>query len=215
MKTLSINQIQHIEEFLISQYNIKYQDTRDEVLDHIACEIEELINEGAYFQEAFKITFSRWHSQLKPSLWAINKTPKLVVNQLAKKDTKSLIILFILSMLTAFIINYTINDQLFILQIALMIMAIPMIIAGYVISKRNTYSSFTTDYYKEHLKVLGGFSFLVLDAMVVLYYYYAKTFAISYVNLTFLVLALFLANWSIYFAIKRNDQYNKATLTIR
>ncbi|MDM1374804.1 hypothetical protein HX071_11945 [Myroides marinus] len=214
MKTLSTNQIQHIEEFLISQYNIKYQDTRDEVLDHLACEIEELMNEGAYFQEAFKITFSKWHSQLKPSLWAINKTPKLVVNLLAKKDTKSLIVLFILSILTAFIINYTINDQLFILQIALMIMAIPMIIAGYVIGKRNTYSSFTTDYYKEHLKILGGFSFLVLDGMVVLYYYYAKTFAISYVNLTFLVLALFLANWSIYFAIKRNDQHNKATPTI-
>ncbi|MDM1499247.1 hypothetical protein [Myroides odoratimimus] len=59
MTTLSTNQITQIEDTLISKYNIKYQDTRYEVLDHIACEIEELINEGFGHREAYNIVFNK------------------------------------------------------------------------------------------------------------------------------------------------------------
>jgi len=88
MKTLSTNQIQHIEEFLISQYHIKYQDTRDEILDHIACEIEDLMNEGKEYNDAFKITFNKWNKDLSPHLWIrYNNIPRFLAKQWFWKDS--------------------------------------------------------------------------------------------------------------------------------
>ncbi|EKB05371.1 hypothetical protein HMPREF9711_01333, partial [Myroides odoratimimus CCUG 3837] len=132
MTTLSTDQIKHIEETLITQYNIKYQDTRDEVLDHIACEIEEQMNEGAYFHEASKITIAKWNSQLKPSNWVINKTPRFIVSPLIVKDMQSIGLLFVLAVFTTSIIHVFIKDQLFILGLALAITAFPMLIMGYL-----------------------------------------------------------------------------------
>ncbi|KZE74144.1 hypothetical protein AV926_18075 [Myroides marinus] len=89
MKTLSTNQIQHIEEFLISQYNIKYQDTRDEVLDHLACEVEELMSEGYGYEEAVKTVFLNWKELLKTdSYYFYKNTPHFISKNWIEQDSK-------------------------------------------------------------------------------------------------------------------------------
>ncbi len=214
MKTLSTNQIKQIEDTLISKYNIKYQDTRDEVLDHIACEIEELMNEGAYFHEASKITIAKWHSQLKPSNWVINKTPRFIVNSLIVKDMQSIGLLFVLAVFTTFIFHFFIKDQLFILGLALAITAFPMLVMGYLKYKKNRYANFKLDYYTEHIKGVAWFSLFVLDGMVALYYSFTSTFSIVYLNLTFLLLAIFLSSIAMYLTLKHNQEYNSVSSKI-
>lgn len=111
MKTLSIDQIKQIEDFLISQYNIKYQDTRDEVLDHIACEMEELMNEGAEYDTAFKKTFNKWHNELRPHLWIrYNNIPRFLAKQWFWKDSLSFFILILLGFSTPYLLKYTISE---------------------------------------------------------------------------------------------------------
>ncbi|MEK6511979.1 hypothetical protein [Myroides odoratimimus] len=89
MKTLTIDQIKHIEETLITQYNIKYQNTRDEVLDHISCEIEELMNEGSEYEDAFRQTFINWKDLLKtdPNHFYKN-TPYFISKNWIEKDSR-------------------------------------------------------------------------------------------------------------------------------
>ncbi|MDM1093896.1 hypothetical protein ACPDHQ_09155 [Myroides odoratimimus] len=214
MTTLSTDQIEEIEEFLITQYNIKYQDTREEVLDHIACEIEELMSEGAYFHEASKITIAKWHSQLKPSNWVINKTPRFIVNSLIVKDMQSIGLLFVLAVFTTFIFHFFIKDQLFILGLALAITAFPMLVMGYLKYKKNRYANFKLDYYTEHIKGVAWFSLFVLDGMVALYYSFTSTFSIVYLNLTFLLLAIFLSSIAMYLTLKHNQEYNSVSSKI-
>lgn len=214
MKKLTTNQINQIEDTLISQYNIKYQDTRDEVLDHIACEVEELMNEGAYFSEAFKITIAKWHSQLKPSNWVINKTPRFIVSRLIVKDLQSIGLLFVLAVFTTSIIHVFIKDQLFILGLALAITAFPMLVMGYLKYKKNRYANFKLDYYAEHIKGVAWFSLFVLDGMVALYYSFTSTFSIVYLNLIFLLLAIFLSSIAMYLTLKHNQEYNSVSSKI-
>ncbi|APA94053.1 hypothetical protein [Myroides sp. ZB35] len=89
MTTLSTNQITQIEDTLISKYNIKYQDTRYEVLDHIACEIEELMNEGYEHREAYNIVFNKWHSKLLLEHFGVYKgIPKFISRPIVKLVTQ-------------------------------------------------------------------------------------------------------------------------------
>ncbi|MCC9044558.1 hypothetical protein LNQ81_17965 [Myroides sp. M-43] len=89
MATLTIDQIKEIEEFLITQYNIKYQDTREEVLDHIACEIEELMNEGYEYRDAFEQTFINWKVLLKTDPFHLYKnTPYFISKNWIEKDSR-------------------------------------------------------------------------------------------------------------------------------
>ncbi|SHL45234.1 hypothetical protein [Myroides odoratimimus] len=89
MTTLSTNQIKQIEDTLISKYNIKYQDTRDEVLDHIACEIEELMNEGDEYEEAMELVFNKWHSKLLLEHFGVYKgIPKFISRPIVKLVTQ-------------------------------------------------------------------------------------------------------------------------------
>lgn len=111
MKTLTTNQINQIEDFLISQYNIKYQDTRDEVLDHIACEVEGLMNEGFGYETAFKNTFTKWHKELCPHLWIrYNNIPRFLAKQWFWRDSLSFFILIILGLSTPYLLKHTISD---------------------------------------------------------------------------------------------------------
>ncbi|MCC9044556.1 hypothetical protein LNQ81_17955 [Myroides sp. M-43] len=111
MKTLTINQIKQIEEFLTSQYNIKYQDTRDEVLDHIACEIEELINEGAEYDTAFKNTFNKWHNDLTPHMFIrYHNVPSYLGRQWVKRDVLSIILAMIIGIGLPYIFKNTIEE---------------------------------------------------------------------------------------------------------
>lgn len=87
MTQLTKQQIKQIEQFLIDHYNIKYADTRYEVLDHIACHIEELIANGTTYTDAFKTTFNKWNKDLNPHLWIrYNNIPRYLAKNWFWRD---------------------------------------------------------------------------------------------------------------------------------
>lgn len=88
MKTLTTEQIQYIENILTNRYNIKYQDTREEVLDHIACEVEDLMNEGVEFSEAFETVLINWKDLLKTDPYYFYKnTPYYISKNWIEQDS--------------------------------------------------------------------------------------------------------------------------------
>ncbi|EKB05370.1 hypothetical protein HMPREF9711_01332 [Myroides odoratimimus CCUG 3837] len=111
MTTLSTDQIEEIEEFLITQYNIKYQDTREEVLDHIACEIEELMSEGFGYEIAFKKTFNKWHKDLSPHLWIrYNNIPRFIAKQWFWSDFLSFAVIITLGISIPYLFKNSISQ---------------------------------------------------------------------------------------------------------
>lgn len=87
MKRLNLEQIKQIENFLIEYYHIKYEDIRDEVLDHIASEIEDKMTNGMVYKAAFKQTFNKWNKELTPHLWIrYNNVPRFIAKKWYKRD---------------------------------------------------------------------------------------------------------------------------------
>lgn len=67
-QTLTTKQLKQIENKLYNDYDFYYDDTKYEVIDHIASEIEENIKNQS-FEIAFKDTFLKWHDKLKETEW--------------------------------------------------------------------------------------------------------------------------------------------------
>ncbi|MDM1502904.1 hypothetical protein HX071_11935 [Myroides marinus] len=65
MKTLTIEQQQLINAE-ISRFDIRYHSLKEEITDHIFCEIEHLYHTGKSFELAFIQTFDKWHPLLSP-----------------------------------------------------------------------------------------------------------------------------------------------------
>lgn len=109
---LTAEQIKKIEETLVLN-GLKFDDLKLELTDHIASEIEEVIEANKFsFEESLKIIFEKWSEQLRPSysfwinsnsnlLWFIKSelNPSLVThkcNKLVKKVMKLSILLGLL-----------------------------------------------------------------------------------------------------------------------
>lgn len=83
MKTLSVDQVSLIEERLLFKYKIKYEDFRNEIVDHIACEIEEEMNKGMSFGDAYEKIRINWNPKLISADKGLFKgIPQLITNQL-------------------------------------------------------------------------------------------------------------------------------------
>lgn len=67
--TLTTEQVQQIEKKLYNDYDFYYDDTKYEVIDHIASEIEEDMQFNSY-QTAFNRVFDNWHDKLKETEWS-------------------------------------------------------------------------------------------------------------------------------------------------
>lgn len=66
--TLTTEQVQQIENKLYNDYDFYYDDTKYEVIDHIASEIEEDMQFNS-FETAFDKVFDHWHDKLKETEW--------------------------------------------------------------------------------------------------------------------------------------------------
>ncbi|MEL6257041.1 MAG: hypothetical protein AAFR87_33915 [Bacteroidota bacterium] len=53
MHNLKDYEIAHMRDYLI-QHGLSYEDVQDDVLDHLCCEVEDLLKEGKAFEEAFE-----------------------------------------------------------------------------------------------------------------------------------------------------------------
>ena len=85
MKKLNINQIEEIDAFLLQVYHLEFKAFRDEVVDHIACEIEDYLEQGVEYAQAKKQVLRKWHFELKPVLGQ-QGIPTCIVKQLYRKD---------------------------------------------------------------------------------------------------------------------------------
>lgn len=89
MNRLTREQLNDIEERLLQKYNLKYSELRNELLDHIACEIEELMLQGETYDEATILVFRKWNVRLIANQKGIYKgIPHFVVNQLNSEYRK-------------------------------------------------------------------------------------------------------------------------------
>jgi hypothetical protein len=97
---LTTEQIATIEKTLVLN-GLNYEDIKLEVTDHIASEIEVLMNENSLvFEENLKIVFDKWKEQLKPSQSAAFLgrnfvAPKIVIDRLSSLKKREIITGFV------------------------------------------------------------------------------------------------------------------------
>lgn len=86
MKQLTTEQLQFIENALIDKCNFKYfDDVRLEVVDHIASEIEEEIqNNNISFDQAFVTIMTKWNPLILPKTWSRYENIPYIVTKLWK-----------------------------------------------------------------------------------------------------------------------------------
>lgn len=116
---LTNHQAQQIENYLNAR-GLHYIDFRIEIFDHIASEIEYLLEEGIAFENAFHQVTDKWNEQLKDSysfmFGVLFTAPKVVIDK-AKKKFKSTFLLIIALGIASFIqISYEIQPFDFLLS---------------------------------------------------------------------------------------------------
>ncbi|MGG5506633.1 MULTISPECIES: hypothetical protein [unclassified Myroides] len=88
MKKVTHDQIAEITAKLNQRYELKFDTFRDEVVDHMACEIEAYLEQGVDYATASKRVLAKWHFDLKPVLGE-KGIPTCIVKQLYRKDAIS------------------------------------------------------------------------------------------------------------------------------
>jgi len=88
MQTLTSNQLQHIDQFLIEHYRLYYIDLRAEVVDHIASDIEVVLQNEKSYEEAFILVITKWDALLKPAKGFFRGIPRFVASQWIKERLK-------------------------------------------------------------------------------------------------------------------------------
>ncbi|MGG5506634.1 MULTISPECIES: hypothetical protein [unclassified Myroides] len=90
MDTITQEQLYRIEERLMVYYGISFEDLRQEIADHLACEIESEMAIGQDFDTAYKAVDARWNEKLRTNNWGIYKgIPKFIEQQLAERFNQS------------------------------------------------------------------------------------------------------------------------------
>lgn len=134
---LITEQIKLIEEKLYIDYDFYYDDAKHEVIDHIASEIEEMM-ETTSFEESFDSVFQNWHNRLQETEWSGMhlygkiKMPLFYKSQLMSTFRNDLFIWVALSLFFPAIIYLfkdameieTINTTVFIYKIVVFVIAV-------------------------------------------------------------------------------------------
>ena len=87
MKNITQPQLQHIDQFLMEHYRLYYIDIRAEVVDHMANDIEEQLQDKTY-EEAFVHVIAKWDATLKPSKFFFRGIPRFIAQQWTKERIK-------------------------------------------------------------------------------------------------------------------------------
>lgn len=169
MTKLTAVQIQQIEEKLSDKYNLKYAEIRSEILDHIACEIEELIQEGDTFEEAFILTFRNWNAKLISDKKGVYKAiPQFIVKQLDKEYKKvefQSILLSLVFCVSWIGITYNLSINTFLLMAFLL--SINMIGVLVIHRKSIALEDYRYDFFKQKSLVVMSKSILVFLFIII------------------------------------------------
>lgn len=134
---LTTEQIQQIEEKLYADYDFYYDDTKHEVVDHIASEIEEEMKDNS-FETSFDKVFQNWHSRLQETEWngmllyGKIKLPMFYKKQLMSSLYKDVLMLIVASLAFPLLLYFykdsmeinTLNITVFIYKIVVLIIAL-------------------------------------------------------------------------------------------
>lgn len=154
MNTLTHHHIVHIKSFLISHYRMERDEkVCNEVLDHIACDIEEKMNQGVVYSEAFKLIFSQWHKDLQPSSFnGFQKIPRFIAKRLIQKDLRFQVALIVGLMVFLLVVKEW--SILVIINIFFLLIASWGLSRWYLHQIKNQ-RSYAVVYYKTQIKYLG------------------------------------------------------------
>ena len=156
---LTVEQIVQIEETLVLN-GIVYDDIRQEVLDHIATEIQVLMDEKTpSFDENFEIALDKWSEELKPAcsiFTGLNVNyPQIVLDKKVAAIKKQIFIGFLISLIFLFtFLGFSAFYNLKLLTYYFQVGARFVFITGYLLLIINTIriwnSKINTSFYSQH-----------------------------------------------------------------
>jgi hypothetical protein len=165
---LSKEQIAKIEETLVLN-GVVYDDIKLELIDHIATEIENNIDENnILFEAAFYQTFENWKQQLSPrsSLWigTNDVAPQIVIDKIILSSKKlflrALFFVFITTIvITALVRNF--NNELALenirklLRVVFILELLFVLVCKFLIWKSKSITSYRLIYKKQNIFSLG------------------------------------------------------------
>lgn len=171
MNRITSDQIQAIQERLHLKYELKYEEIRNELVDHIACEIEEMMHVGETYEEAFTLAFRKWNVRLIADKKGVYQgIPHFIVNQLNKEyrkvEIKSGVLTVVFTLLLFLSTSYFDLNNLLWLNILFFVSAI-----GVLIIQRGLRSlgDYRYDFLKAKSKVVLLKSSLVLAGIYLFY----------------------------------------------
>lgn len=171
MNRITSDQIQAIQERLRLKYELKYEEIRNELVDHIACEIEEMMHVGETYEEAFTLAFRKWNVRLIADKKGVYQgIPHFIVNQLNKEyrkvELKSGVLTVVFTLLLFLSTSYFDLNNLLWLNILFFVSAI-----GVLIIQRGLRSlgDYRYDFLKAKSKVVLLKSSLVLAGIYLFY----------------------------------------------
>ncbi len=167
MQTLTTDQLQQVEDFLVDQYAMQVdEEVRGEVLDHIACAIEEQINQGQSYKIAFMNVFNQWHPHLHPSRFnGYQNIPRFIARRLIKNDL--LVHVGIILSLSLFLsllgeVNYILTSS------SWGLLLFSWLINQQCLHQVKHQQSFSLNYYKKQLHYLNYLNVMALLVLLIL-----------------------------------------------
>ncbi len=196
MIKLTTEQIQCIEERLLKKYNLKYTEIRNEILDHIACEVEELMQKGELFEEAFILTFREWNAKLISEKKGVYKgIPQLIVKQLDKEYKKVEFQSMLLSMffcVSWIVITYNSGINTFLLMAFLL--SINAVGVVFIHRKSKAFEDYRYDFFKQKSLVVMGKSILVFLFIIIcnaVWGFESNVFSLDWVTMYYFILNIY------------------------
>lgn len=200
MNRITSDQIQAIQERLHLKYELKYEEIRDELVDHIACEIEEMMHVGETYEEAFTQAFRKWNVRLIADKKGVYQgIPHFIVNQLNKEyrkvEIKSGVLTVVFTLLLFLSTYYFDLNNLLWLNILFFVSAI-----GVLIIQRGLCSlgDYRYDFLKAKSKVVLLKSSLVLAGIYLFYIIWGAT----EVNFSLAILLIYYFVFSLYLLLR-------------
>lgn len=207
-------QIQEIDAILINQYDLQFDAFRHEIVDHIACEIEEHLVQEITFDKALTLVLKKWHFELKPVIGK-KGVPTCLVKQLYKKDSISYLI-----MVLFFIISWFSESYSFIELTTNPWVSFGCILAGFIVSigmQKRFFNpvNYEMMFYMNALSGLMLFNIIILTlAMLNIRPDFEQVFVLSSFHI--FVLTFYILILNLFFVGKASQQYkqikNQSTL---
>jgi len=166
MKQLTTDQIKHIDYVLKNDYSFDdFEDLRIELLDHIATDVELLMEENAIaFEEALPQVLHKWNDEISCDRNAYyNKVPKLVGTLWKKLDWKYNICVLPLTAVLSFGSIY-LNKEVWVTYAMYFIACIGLVLGSYllILFKKNQFNTVLSKYAKSKIMLYVGLFLLTL-----------------------------------------------------